>query len=163
MSKIEAIVNGKKICKTVDDNRLLVSFLREDLGLTGTHVGCGTTQCGACVVNVDGCTVKSCTFLAAHADGSTITTIEGVANGDRLHPVQDAFHRHHALQCGYCTPGLVITAIDIIEKAKGPLDDATVRQELKGNLCRCTGYQNIVAAILDAAQSKATPTISQIA
>jgi carbon-monoxide dehydrogenase small subunit len=163
MPRIEAIVNGKKVTKTVDDNRLLVTFLREDLGLTGTHVGCDTTQCGACVVNVDGDTVKSCTSLAARANGCSITTVEGVADGERLHPVQEAFHRHHALQCGYCTPGLIITAIDIIEKAEAPLDEATVRQELKGNLCRCTGYQNIVAAILDAAEKYATSSVSKVA
>ncbi|AGB74396.1 MULTISPECIES: (2Fe-2S)-binding protein [Rhizobium] len=163
MTRIEAVVNGKKVTKTVDDNRLLVTFLREDLGLTGTHVGCDTTQCGACVVNIDGDTVKSCTSLAAGANGCSITTIEGVAHGERLHRVQEAFHRHHALQCGYCTPGLIITAIDIIEKAQGPLDEATVRQELKGNLCRCTGYQNIVSAILDAAEKYAMSSVSKVA
>jgi carbon-monoxide dehydrogenase small subunit len=163
MARIEAVVNGKTVAKTVDDNRLLVTFLREDLGLTGTHVGCDTTQCGACVVNVDGNTVKSCTYLAAQAGGCSITTIEGVADGERLHPVQEAFHRHHALQCGFCTPGLVITAIDIIEKAQGDIDEATVRQELKGNLCRCTGYQNIVSAILDAAEKYAMSSVSNVA
>jgi aerobic carbon-monoxide dehydrogenase small subunit len=163
MSRVEAVVNGRKVTKNVEDHRLLVSFLREDLGLTGTHVGCDTTQCGACVVNVDGDTVKSCTFLAAHAHGCSITTVEGVADDDKLHPVQEAFHRHHALQCGYCTPGLILTAIDIIEKADGPLDEDTVRQELKGNLCRCTGYQNIVAAILDAADKYSASTIAKLA
>jgi aerobic carbon-monoxide dehydrogenase small subunit len=152
---IAVVVNDRKVRASVADETLLVEFLREHLGLTGTHVGCDTTQCGACVVNVDGQTVKSCTFLAACADGCTIKTIEGVADGDRLHPVQEAFRRHHALQCGFCTPGFVITAIDLIEREGSSLTEATVRRELNGNICRCTGYQNIVAAILDAAQSPA--------
>jgi aerobic carbon-monoxide dehydrogenase small subunit len=151
MTDIAVIVNKRKIRRSVDDNRLLVHFLRQDLGLTGTHIGCDTTQCGACVVDVDGRTVKSCTVLATQADGCTIMTIEGVAVGDRLHPVQEAFHRHHALQCGFCTPGLIMTAIDLIEREGPSLTEAAVRHELKGNICRCTGYQNVVTAILDAA------------
>lgn len=151
MSDIELSINGKSIRRAVEDHQLLVSFLREDLGLTGTHVGCDTTQCGACVVSVDGATVKSCTMLAVQAHETAVTTIEGVSNGATLHAVQDAFHRHHALQCGYCTAGLVITAIDLIEREGSQLTSETVAHALKGNLCRCTGYQNIVTAILDAA------------
>lgn len=153
MATIALVVNDRKITRDVSDETLLVEFLRQDLGLTGTHVGCDTTQCGACVVNVDGRTVKSCTFLAVQADGCTVRTIEGVADGDQLHPVQQAFQRHHALQCGFCTPGFVITAIDLIAREGSSLTEAAVRHELKGNICRCTGYQNIVAAILDAAGS----------
>jgi carbon-monoxide dehydrogenase small subunit len=151
MSDIEPSINGQNVCRSVADHQLLVSFLREDLGLTGTHVGCDTSQCGACVVSVDGATVKSCTMLAVQAHGRSVTTIEGVSKGTALHAVQDAFHRHHALQCGYCTAGLVITAIDLIEREGANLTRETVAHALKGNLCRCTGYQNIVNAILDAA------------
>ncbi|WP_064694956.1 (2Fe-2S)-binding protein [Rhizobium aegyptiacum] len=151
MSDIELSINGKRVRRSVEDHQLLVSFLREDLGLTGTHVGCDTTQCGACVVSVDGATVKSCTMLAVQAHDTVVTTIEGVSNGATLHAVQDAFHRHHALQCGYCTAGLVITAIDLIERDGSQLTRETVAHALKGNLCRCTGYQNIITAILDAA------------
>ncbi|NTF08932.1 (2Fe-2S)-binding protein [Agrobacterium rubi] len=152
MTDVACVVNGQPVERFVEDNRLLVDFIREDLCLTGTHVGCDTGQCGACVVKVDGRTVKSCCMLAAQVNGSEITTIEGVAVGDQLHPMQQAFHHHHALQCGFCTPGLIMTAIDIVEKANGVLDEARVRQELSGNICRCTGYHNIVAAILDVAQ-----------
>lgn len=151
MSEIELSINGQSIRRSIEDHRLLVSFLREDLGLTGTHVGCDTTQCGACVVSLDGATVKSCTMLAVQAHGAAVTTIEGVSKGARFHPVQDAFHRHHALQCGYCTAGLVMTAIDLIEREGVRLTRETVAHALKGNLCRCTGYQNIINAILDAA------------
>ncbi|MCY1667459.1 (2Fe-2S)-binding protein [Rhizobium sp. SL86] len=157
MSDIELSINGKSVRRAVEDHQLLVSFLREDLGLTGTHVGCDTTQCGACVVSVDGDTVKSCTMLAVQAHGKAVTTIEGVSNGVTLHAVQDAFHRHHALQCGYCTAGLVITAIDLIEREGSRLTRETVAHALKGNLCRCTGYQNIITAILDAAGCLSAP------
>jgi len=151
MSDIQLSINGKTVHRSCEDHRLLVSFLREDLGLTGTHVGCDTTQCGACVVSVDGDTVKSCTMLAVQAHGKAVTTIEGVSNGATLHAVQEAFHRHHALQCGFCTAGLVITAIDLIEREGSRLTREIVAHALKGNLCRCTGYQNIINAILDAA------------
>ncbi|KQO83754.1 (2Fe-2S)-binding protein [Rhizobium sp. Leaf262] len=151
MSDIELSINGQRVRKSVEDHRLLVSFLREDVGLTGTHVGCDTSQCGACVVSVDGATVKSCTMLAVQAHGRSVTTIEGVSKDNVLHVVQDAFHRHHALQCGYCTAGLVMTAIDLIEREKDRLTRDGVAHALKGNLCRCTGYQNIINAILDAA------------
>jgi carbon-monoxide dehydrogenase small subunit len=121
--------------------------LREKLGLTGTHVGCDTSQCGACVVLVDGKAVKSCTILAAQADGSAVTTIEGLAKNGHLHPMQQAFHENHGLQCGFCTPGMIMTAIDMVNRLGKNLDEATVRHELEGNLCRCTGYQNIVKSI----------------
>ena len=130
---------------------LLVNFLREQLNLTGTHVGCDTSQCGACVVHVDGKAVKSCTMLAAQASGSEITTIEGLAAGGELHPVQAAFKEHHGLQCGFCTPGMIMAATDMINRYGGKLDEKTVRAELDGNICRCTGYHNIVKAILAAA------------
>ncbi len=152
MANVSMTVNGLAVERTVEDRTLLVQFLREDLGLTGTHVGCDTSQCGACVVHVDGKAVKSCTMLAAQADGATITTIEGLADGDDLHPVQAAFKEHHGLQCGFCTPGMIMAAVDMIERHGGNLDEKTVREELEGNICRCTGYHNIVKAILAAAQ-----------
>jgi carbon-monoxide dehydrogenase small subunit len=139
------------VAREVPDNTLLAVFLRETLGLTGTHVGCDTTQCGCCVVHVDGRSVKSCTMLAAQADGCAVTTIEGLATGDVLHPVQRAFHQFHALQCGYCTPGMIMAATNLIETYEGELTEETVREQMEGNLCRCTGYHNIVKAILAAA------------
>ena len=132
---------------------LLVHFLRDDLGLTGTKIGCDTSQCGACVVKMDGKTVKSCTCLAVQADGSEITTIEGVAQNGELDPVQEAFWEKHGLQCGYCTAGMIITAMELIEKNPDPSEEQ-VREGLKGNICRCTGYQNIVRAVLAAAEAK---------
>ncbi|TGT75512.1 (2Fe-2S)-binding protein [bacterium M00.F.Ca.ET.159.01.1.1] len=153
MSDVSLTVNGKRVSGSVEDRTLLVHFLREHLGLTGTHVGCDTSQCGACVVHVDGRAVKSCTMLAAQASGSTIVTIEGLANGAELHPVQAAFKEHHGLQCGFCTPGMIMAATDIIARHPQGLDEATVRAELEGNICRCTGYHNIVKAILAAAQT----------
>jgi carbon-monoxide dehydrogenase small subunit len=155
MSQVSMTVNGKQVSAAVEDRTLLVHFLREHLGLTGTHVGCDTSQCGACVVHVDGKAVKSCTMLAAQASGSTIVTIEGLANGDELHPVQAAFKEHHGLQCGFCTPGMIMTATDMIRRHPEGLDEATVRAELEGNICRCTGYHNIVKAILAASQTMA--------
>ena len=151
MSKIEMTVNGRAVSAEVEDRTLLVNFLRENLNLTGTHVGCDTSQCGACVVHVDGKAVKSCTMLAAQASGSDVTTIEGLAAGGELHPVQAAFKEHHGLQCGFCTPGMIMAAVDMIERHGGDLDEATVRAELEGNICRCTGYHNIVKSILAAA------------
>ena len=150
MSEVTINVNGRTVTKTVEDRTLLVHFLREDLGLTGTHVGCDTSQCGTCVVHVDGKAVKSCTMLAAQASGSTVVTIEGLANGAELHPVQAAFKEHHGLQCGFCTPGMIMSAVDMINRHPEGLDEATVRAELDGNICRCTGYHNIVKAILAA-------------
>ena len=151
MANVSMTVNGRAVERTVEDRTLLVQFLREDLGLTGTHVGCDTSQCGACVVHIDGKAVKSCTTLAAQADGATIMTIEGLADGADLHPVQAAFKEHHGLQCGFCTPGMIMAAVDMIERHGGNLDEKTVREELDGNICRCTGYHNIVKAILAAA------------
>jgi carbon-monoxide dehydrogenase small subunit len=150
MSEVTINVNGRTVTKTVEDRTLLVHFLREDLGLTGTHVGCDTSQCGTCVVHVDGKAVKSCTMLAAQASGSSVVTIEGLANGAELHPVQAAFKEHHGLQCGFCTPGMIMSAVDMINRHPEGLDEATVRAELDGNICRCTGYHNIVKAILAA-------------
>ena len=152
MANVSMTVNGRTVERTVEDRTLLVQFLREDLGLTGTHVGCDTSQCGACVVNIDGKAVKSCTTLAVQANGASIMTIEGLADGADLHPVQAAFKEHHGLQCGFCTPGMIMAAVDMIERYGGKLDEKTVREELEGNICRCTGYHNIVKAILAAAE-----------
>ncbi|WP_428682128.1 (2Fe-2S)-binding protein [Reyranella sp.] len=150
-------VNGKSVSGKVEARTLLVQFLRENLGMTGTHVGCDTSQCGACVVHVDGQSVKSCTMLAVQAEGAQVTTIEGLApSADKLHPMQEAFRDNHALQCGFCTPGMVMSAIDMVKRHNYVLDEATVRRELEGNLCRCTGYHNIVKAILAAAPAMKT-------
>ena len=146
MPKLSLSINHQPIEDEVDDATLLVTFLREGRGLTGTHIGCDTSQCGACVVMMDGVSVKSCTLLARQADGKEITTIEGIANGEDLHPMQQAFRQAHGLQCGYCTPGMVISAIDYVEKG-GALDDASIRAGLEGNICRCTGYHNIIKAV----------------
>ncbi len=151
MASISLTVNGRQISGEAEDRTLLVEFLRGDLGLTGTHVGCDTSQCGACVVHVDGNAVKSCTMLAAQANGADIKTIEGLAGGGELHPVQKAFHENHGLQCGFCTPGMIMAATDMINRHGASLDEATVRAELEGNICRCTGYHNIVKSILAAA------------
>jgi carbon-monoxide dehydrogenase small subunit len=140
-------VNGKPVKADVDPRTLLVQFLRETLRLTGTHVGCDTSQCGACVVHVNGKAIKSCTALALSLDGADVLTIEGLANGTHLHPMQEAFREHHGLQCGFCTPGMIMAAVDIVNRKGGNLDEATVRHELEGNICRCTGYHNIVAAV----------------
>ena len=156
MSTIKLTVNGKAVSADVEDRTLLVHLLRDHLGLTGTHVGCDTSQCGACTVHIDGHAVKSCTVLVGQANGSKITTIEGLAKGDELHPMQAAFRDNHGLQCGYCTPGMIMAAVDMVhrhyaEGSGGKLDEATVRAELEGNICRCTGYHNIVKSVLDAA------------
>ncbi len=158
-------VNGRRWELAVPAQRLLVEALRDDLGLTGTHVGCDTSQCGACVVLVEGRPVKSCTMLAAEADGADVLTIEGVARADAdgktvLHPMQEAFRDCHGLQCGFCTPGMVMQAIALVETADGPLDEGDVRQALEGNLCRCTGYQNIVKAILEGARRMGRPVMA---
>ena len=147
-------VNGKPVSASVEPNTLLVTFLREDLGLTGTHVGCDTSQCGACNVHMDGLPIKACTLLAAQADGARVMTIEGLADGQTLHPMQEAFREHHGLQCGFCTPGMVMAAIGIVERHGVP-DEATIRRELEGNFCRCTGYHNIVKAIAAGARAMA--------
>ena len=155
MSDLTMVVNGRTVSGAVEDRTLLVHFLRENLGLTGTHVGCDTSQCGACLVHVDGKAVKSCTMLTVQASGSTILTIEGLADGADLHPVQAAFKEHHGLQCGFCTPGMIMSATDMIRRHPEGLDEKTVREELEGNICRCTGYHNIVKAILAASQAMA--------
>jgi len=155
MPEVSMTVNGRVVRSMVEGRTLLVEYLREHLHLTGTHVGCDTTQCGACVVHVDGLSVKSCTMLALECEGLEVTTIEGLAPlGSGLHPMQAAFREHHALQCGYCTSGMVMMAVDIAHRLGEP-DEATIREELKGNICRCTGYHNIVAAIAAGAKAMA--------
>ena len=150
MKKVSLEVNGKKINKEIPDHTTLSGLLRDILNLTGTHVGCDTSQCGACVVHVDGKSIKSCTALAADVDGSKITTIEGLTTNGKMHPMQEAFKKLHGLQCGFCTPGMVMSAIDLLQNNKKP-SDIEIRDWLEGNICRCTGYQNIVAAIKEAA------------
>ena len=152
MTKVAMTVNGRQVSGECEDRTLLVHFLRDKLGLTGTHVGCDTSQCGACVVHMDGKSIKSCSTLAVQAAGASITTIEGLAQGGELHPVQAAFKAHHGLQCGFCTPGMVMAAVDMINRYGADLDEKTVRENLEGNICRCTGYHNIVKAILAAAE-----------
>jgi carbon-monoxide dehydrogenase small subunit len=149
---IAFVVNGTSRELDVEPRRLLVQVLREDLDLTGTHVGCDTSQCGACTVHVDGRAVKSCTMLAVQADGAGIKTIEGLGEADKLHPMQAAFWEKHGLQCGFCTPGMIMTAVDLLERNPDPTDDE-IRHAIEGNFCRCTGYQNIVAAIRHAAET----------
>ncbi len=151
MATVSMTVNGKAVSKEAEPRTLLVQFIRENLGLTGTHVGCDTSQCGACVVHVNGKSVKACTLLAAQAEGAQVTTIEGLAGADgSLHPVQEAFREHHGLQCGFCTPGMVMSAVDLLQTNPNP-SETEVRDWLEGNICRCTGYHNIVKAILSAA------------
>lgn len=156
MLEVDIQVNGKHEKHRIFDSTLLVDFLRDTLRLTGTHVGCDTSQCGACVVHLDGKAVKSCSIFAASVDGSSVKTIEGLSPpGTKLHPMQQAFMENHGLQCGFCTPGMIMTAVAIIErykKNKTKLDDKALKQELEGNLCRCTGYQNIIVSILDGAR-----------
>ena len=151
MTHVSVTVNGEVRAADVEPRTLLVYFLRETLGLTGTNVGCDTSSCGSCTVLVDGESVKSCTMLAAQADGRDVETIEGMASNGQMHPLQEAFHRNHGLQCGYCTPGMIMAAASFLKENPGPTE-AQVREALEGNLCRCTGYQNIVKSILDAAQ-----------
>jgi aerobic carbon-monoxide dehydrogenase small subunit len=153
---ISLTVNGARRDLDVEPRRLLVEALREDLDLTGTHIGCDTSQCGACTVHVDGMAVKSCTMLAVQADGATVTTIEGMAEGDQLHPLQAAFWEKHGLQCGFCTPGMIMTAADLLARNADPSED-DIRHALEGNICRCTGYHNIVAAVRAAAVAMADP------
>ena len=146
MSKVSLEINGKKISKEIPDHTTLSIFLRDILNLTGTHVGCDTSQCGACVVHVDGVSVKACTMLAAQAEGAEITTIEGIGSSESLHPMQEAFHDNHGLQCGFCTPGMVMSAIEFVSKNKSP-SEQEIRDGLEGNICRCTGYHNIVKSV----------------
>ena len=150
MAKVNVRVNGKKITKEVSDNTILSDFLRDGLALTGTHIGCETSQCGACTVHLNGNSIKSCTILVADCDGSEITTIEGLASNEKMHPMQEAFKKHHGLQCGFCTPGMVMSAVDLLQKNQNP-SEQEIRDWLEGNICRCTGYQGIVAAVKDAA------------
>ena len=145
--KVSMTVNGQAVTEDIEPRTLLVEFLREHLQLTGTHVGCDTSQCGACVVHLNGRAIKSCTALAVSCDGSSVTTIEGIGTEDNLHPMQEAFREHHALQCGYCTPGMIMSSIDIVNRKGHKLDEHTIREELEGNICRCTGYHNIVKAV----------------
>ncbi|MGI9421360.1 MAG: (2Fe-2S)-binding protein [Geminicoccaceae bacterium] len=146
MASVSMTVNGKAVTKDVEPRTLLVDFLRQHLSLTGTHVGCDTSQCGACVVHVNGQSVKACTALALQCNGAEVTTIEGLANGGDLHPMQAAFREHHALQCGFCTPGMIMSAVDLLENNADP-SEKEIREWLEGNICRCTGYHNIVKAI----------------
>ena len=150
MKRVSLEVNGKKIDKNVPDHTILSVLLRDILNLTGTHIGCDTSQCGACVVHVDGKSIKSCTTLALDVDGLKVTTIEGLATNGKMHPMQEAFKKLHGLQCGFCTPGMVMSAVDLLKNKKNP-SDKEIRDWLEGNICRCTGYQNIVAAVKEAA------------
>ena len=150
MANVSIKINGKEISKEIKDNVLLSDFLRNDLLLTGTHVGCDTSQCGACVIHLNGNSVKSCTTLVADCDGAEITTIEGLSSNGKMHVMQESFKKHHGLQCGFCTPGMVMSAIDLLQKNKNP-NEQEIRDWLEGNICRCTGYQNIVAAVKEAA------------
>jgi len=152
MPTVSLTVNGKSVSRDVETRTLLVQYLRENLQLTGTHVGCDTSQCGACTVHLDGVPVKSCTILAVQVEGANVLTIEGLADGDKLHPMQEAFREHHGLQCGFCTPGMIMSAIGIVARNPNPSEE-TIRHELDGNICRCTGYHNIVKAVQAAAQT----------
>ena len=146
MPTVAMTVNGKAVSAEVENRTLLVQYLRENLGLTGTHIGCDTSQCGACVVHVDGTSVKSCTLLAVQAEGAAVTTVEGLATNGALHPMQEAFRENHGLQCGFCTPGMLMSALDLVQHNKNP-SEQEIREWLEGNLCRCTGYHNIVKSI----------------
>jgi carbon-monoxide dehydrogenase small subunit len=165
MANVTMTVNGKAVTANVDPRTLLVQFLRENLRLTGTHVGCDTSQCGACVVHLDGKAVKSCTTLALGCEGASVTTIEGLANGGALHPMQEAFREHHGLQCGFCTPGMIMSAVDMVNRRGHALDEKTIREDLDGNICRCTGYHNIVKAVAAGAEAmgKGTAPVRQAA
>ena len=151
MPNLSMTVNGKAVQGEVEARTLLVQFLRENLDLTGTHVGCDTSQCGACVVHVNGAAMKSCSMLAMQAEGAEVTTIEGLADGDTLHPMQEAFRNNHGLQCGFCTPGMVMSAIDLVNRNPNPSEEE-IRDGLEGNICRCTGYHNIVKSVAEAAR-----------
>jgi carbon-monoxide dehydrogenase small subunit len=153
MPKVSMTVNGNAVSGNVDSRTLLVQFLRENLRLTGTHVGCDTSQCGCCVVHVNGNSIKSCTTLALTCEGAEVTTIEGLAKDGKLHPMQEAFRENHGLQCGFCTPGMIMSAVDIVNRKGNDLDEQTIRHELEGNICRCTGYHNIVKAVAAGAQA----------
>lgn len=160
MQTITLTVNGTPITLTVDPRTLLVQVLRDMLALTGTHVGCDTSQCGACTVHVDGEAVKSCAILAVQADGASVTTIEGIGTAEHLHAMQAAFREHHGLQCGFCTPGMIMAGLDMVRRHGPSLDEPTVRAELEGNICRCTGYHNIVLAIMAGARAMAAMPVA---
>jgi len=149
--QVSMIINGKSVKHEVEERTLLVNFIRDTCRLTGTHVGCDTAQCGACTVHLNGRAIKSCSILAMQAEGATVTTIEGISTDDQLHPMQEAFKTHHGLQCGYCTPGMIMSAIDLVNNCPNPSKE-DIREQLDGNLCRCTGYHNIVIAIQEAAK-----------
>jgi len=153
MATVSMTVNGKPVTGTIDPRTLLVQFLRENLRLTGTHVGCDTSQCGACVVHIDGKAAKACTVLAVSLEGAAVMTIEGLASDGALHPMQEAFREHHGLQCGFCTPGMIMSAVDIVNRRGHDLDEKTIREDLDGNICRCTGYHNIVKAVAAGAEA----------
>src|SRR5499427_2015447 len=155
MVAVSMTVNGKPVTADVNSRTLLVQYLRESLRLTGTHVGCDTSQCGACVVHVNGRAIKSCTFFAFQAEGANVLTIEGLATGEQLHPMQEAFRENHGLQCGFCTPGMIMAAVDMVNRLGHDLDEKTIREELEGNICRCTGYHNIVKSIAAGAKAMA--------
>ena len=164
MVQVSMTVNGRQVSAEVDPRTLLVQFLREHLRLTGTHVGCDTSQCGACTVHVDGAAIKSCTALAVSCNGSSVTTIEGLAHGGKLHPMQQAFQDNHGLQCGYCTPGMIMASVDLVNREGYAIDEQTIRHGLEGNICRCTGYHNIVKAVLQGARemgAAATPKAAE--
>jgi carbon-monoxide dehydrogenase small subunit len=164
MVHVSMTVNGRHVSAEIDPRTLLVQFLRENLRLTGTHVGCDTSQCGACVVHVDGEAIKSCTTLAASCDGASVTTIEGLAQRGKLHPMQQAFQDNHGLQCGFCTPGMIMTSVDMVNRLGPDLDEATIRHGLEGNICRCTGYHNIVKSVAQGARemgAAATPKAAE--
>ena len=152
MVHVSMTVNGRLVSAEIDPRTLLVQFLREHLRLTGTHVGCDTSQCGACTVHVDGAAIKSCTTLAVSCNESSVMTIEGLAHGGKLHPMQQAFQDNHGLQCGYCTPGMIMASVDLVNREGYAIDEQTIRHGLEGNICRCTGYHNIVKAVLQGAQ-----------
>ena len=164
MVQVSMTVNGRQVSAEIDPRTLLVQFLREHLRLTGTHVGCDTSQCGACTVHVDGAAIKSCTTLAVSCNGSSVTTIEGLAHGGKLHPMQQAFQDNHGLQCGYCTPGMIMASVDLVNREGYAIDEQTIRHGLEGNICRCTGYHNIVKAVLQGAHemgAAATPKAAE--
>ena len=163
MAIVTMTVNGRRLTAEIEPRLLLVQFLRENLRLTGTHVGCDTSQCGACVVHVNGRAIKSCTALAVSCDGASVTTIEGLATDGQLHPMQEAFREHHALQCGFCTPGMIMSAVDIVYRKGAKLDEKTIREQLEGNLCRCTGYHNIVSAVAAGAHGMAAQNLTAAA
>ncbi|KPF71622.1 carbon monoxide dehydrogenase [Bosea sp. AAP35] len=161
MATVSMSVNGKAVTGSIDPRTLLVQFLRDDLRLTGTHVGCDTSQCGACVVHVDGKAVKACTVLAVSLEGASVTTIEGLAVNGMLHPMQEAFREHHGLQCGFCTPGMIMSAVDIVNRRGNDLDEKVIREDLDGNICRCTGYHNIVKAVAAGAEAMGGQSMDQ--